>query len=151
MDFSDSVSVNDDRQKARRYSKQWRGSRATAVLVYLPAEITDIIISYVDDGGTLCRCMLVCRAWTPASRANLFEEIAIEKSSSYTTCLCNGSFIPMRSRRISPPHAFSGSIPTNRTTSAYSHRVFHDIAGHLPGLRTPTLANFNWGKTQSSC
>ncbi|RDX40352.1 hypothetical protein OH76DRAFT_360283 [Lentinus brumalis] len=142
MDLSDTA----DQHNARRYSQRGggSGSMATARPVSLPAEVTDIIISYVDDPGTLCSCMLVCRSWAPASRTILFEEIAIQSPESYDLSV----------KRVIHSDKFRTYLASTRifrtypdhSNAAYSHRLFYDIAGHLPSLRTLTLGNIDWSK-----
>lgn len=110
----------------------------------LPAEVTDIIISYVDDPGTLCSCMLVCRSWAPASRTILFEEIAVQSPESYDLFVKRVIHSDKFRTHLASTRIFR-TYP-NHPDAAYSHRLFYDIAGHLPGLRTLTLGNVDWSK-----
>ncbi|KAI0692594.1 hypothetical protein C8T65DRAFT_586517, partial [Cerioporus squamosus] len=56
----------------------------------LPTELTDEIIAWiplvckeVDRYPTLLVCSLVCWAWVPASRHQLFHELIIENPEQY--------------------------------------------------------------------
>ncbi|RPD55719.1 hypothetical protein L226DRAFT_443617, partial [Lentinus tigrinus ALCF2SS1-7] len=77
----------------------------------IPPEITDNIISAValDDytaaklkSHTLAMCALVCRAWLPKSRAQLFEDICVPDERTYDLLVER----VVRSETMSPYLAF---------------------------------------------
>ncbi|RPD61343.1 hypothetical protein L227DRAFT_574411 [Lentinus tigrinus ALCF2SS1-6] len=137
--FSELLGENDGR------SQKLQGPRLGVTSLHLPGEITDIIISYVDDNSTLCSCMRVCREWAPASRAVLFEEISIKSPSSYDLLV----------QRVLHSASLKSYLQYTRTFRidplypdpvAHSCLLFWDMAGHLPALRTLTLGSLDWSK-----
>ena len=117
----------------------------------LPPEITDTIISAVDNRGqegrrTLLACCLVCHAWLQASRTNLFEYIVITGNWHRYTLLVD---TVLHSDTMSRYLASSRTLVLldNESSWRYSRLPtfvfqFHiEFAGRLTGLHELTLSD----------
>ena len=115
------------------------------MVIYLPGEITDIIISFVDNRQTLCTCMLVCREWTPASRAILFEEIFTTRAAAYDSLVRR----IIQSDSLRPYLAYTRILRIDshpQDPDPPSHQLLYDIVGPLSSLRTLVLGSIDWSK-----
>ncbi|RPD55739.1 hypothetical protein L226DRAFT_576346 [Lentinus tigrinus ALCF2SS1-7] len=113
---------------------------------YMPPEITDTIISAVpldrypgfrpSRTHTLAMCALVCRAWLPRSRVELFKNIPIREEHTYDLLVER----VLHSETMSPYLASVDRLVLHRDRSdppSKAGRLFFvEFAGKLAGLRT---------------
>ena len=94
----------------------------------VPIEVCERIIDLTrltDNGGsgvevdyhTLCSCSLVCRAWLPRSRCNMFFRVVLHTSTQQERLLSLSSHYPVRELELGPL-----DVPD-------SYRVDLDVAG----------------------
>ncbi|RPD68514.1 hypothetical protein L226DRAFT_576328 [Lentinus tigrinus ALCF2SS1-7] len=122
---------------------------------YIPPEITDTIISAVplvpyrtfrpSLSHTLAMCALVCRAWLPRSRIELFENILIRDDHTYDLLVER----VLHSVTMSPNLASVDSLRLGRFNrsdprSKAGRLFFLEFAGKLPGLRTLSVFNVDF-------
>lgn len=89
--------------------------------LYIPGELTDKIIGFVQDEDTLRACALVSRNWLPASRHMLFRNVRVNSNAAYRGLVKN----VLRSARM---RQFLGSTVT---------LDIHDSDGKPPWQRYP--------------
>ncbi|RPD55714.1 hypothetical protein L226DRAFT_307181 [Lentinus tigrinus ALCF2SS1-7] len=114
---------------------------------YIPPEITDDIISAVafnryygigpSRTHTLAMCALVCRAWLPRSRVELFEDIPILDERTYDLLVERVLRSETMSRYLTSVNSLVlGRSYTSDPPSKAARLFFVEFAGKLPGLGT---------------
>ncbi|RPD55955.1 hypothetical protein L227DRAFT_509106 [Lentinus tigrinus ALCF2SS1-6] len=110
------------------------------MVLELPTEVVDVLVSYVDDRHTLCSCSLTCRRWLPASRFQLFRNLSIPNRTSYDILV----------RLRDAPHI------SRSFANVYSLQLWEDqerpwlylvpliFARRLEHVRLLTLLRFRW-------
>ncbi|RPD55747.1 hypothetical protein L226DRAFT_341532 [Lentinus tigrinus ALCF2SS1-7] len=114
---------------------------------YMPREITDTIISAVplehyydyrpSRTHTLAMCALVCRAWLPRSRVELFKDILILDEHTYDLLVERVLHSETMSRYLASVNSLGlGCLGKPDPRSKAARLFFVEFAGKLPGLRT---------------
>jgi hypothetical protein len=112
----------------------------TSSLPRLPAELTDVVIDFLhDDEDGLANCSLVCKAWLPATRYHIFENLVLDPWSIE-------SFVDLITQPLATvaPVIHQLAIDMNRTRF---HTIFNLILTRLPRfhmLRRLELRRVRW-------
>ncbi|KAI0720802.1 hypothetical protein C8T65DRAFT_788704 [Cerioporus squamosus] len=112
------------------------------MVLELPTEVVDVLVSHIDDRHTLCSCSLTCRRWLPASRFHLFRNLSIPTRASYEILV----------RIRDTPHI------SHSFANIYSLQLWEDrdkpwlylvplvFANRLAHVRILTLLKFRWNE-----
>ncbi|RPD55752.1 hypothetical protein L226DRAFT_341174 [Lentinus tigrinus ALCF2SS1-7] len=123
---------------------------------YIPPEITDAIISGIplvpyrtfrpSRTHTLAMCALVCRAWLPRSRVELFEDIAIKDDYTYDLLVERVLHSETMSRYLTSVDSLGlGRQEPPAAQPSKAGRLFLvEFAGKLPGLRTLSVRHIDF-------
>ncbi|RPD69131.1 hypothetical protein L226DRAFT_307501 [Lentinus tigrinus ALCF2SS1-7] len=128
---------------------------------YMPPEITDTIISAVpleryypiirpSRTHTLAMCALVCRAWLPRSRVELFKHIPIEDDHTYDLLVERVLHSETMSRYLTSVDSLALSRHGSARPSKAARLLFVEFAGKLPGLRTLRVFNVDFTQQRPS-
>ncbi|KAI0696753.1 hypothetical protein C8T65DRAFT_30576 [Cerioporus squamosus] len=112
----------------------------------LPTELTDEIIAWiplvckeVDRYPTLLVCSLVCWAWVPASRHQLFHELIIENPKQYN--LLVSRVLHSETMRGYLRFVRVVDLAAYKEPAAHTRRAFTlEFAGHLSNATTMSIA-----------
>ncbi|RDX41469.1 hypothetical protein OH76DRAFT_1467201 [Lentinus brumalis] len=110
------------------------------MVLELPTEVVDVLVSYIDDPHTLCSCSLTCRRWLPASRFHLFRNLSIPSRASYDI------LVRLRDApHISPSFANIYSLQLwEDPDKPWLYLVPLIFAQRLTHVRLLTLLKFRW-------
>ncbi|RPD69476.1 hypothetical protein L226DRAFT_526628 [Lentinus tigrinus ALCF2SS1-7] len=117
---------------------------------HIPPEITDAIISAVDDPHTLTRCALVCRDWLPASRANLFKDIRITNGRSYALLVERVLHSEHMGQYLTSARSLCITDDREHSLSSGGRLSLVEFAGKLPGLRELHVTSMDWTQQRPS-
>ena len=117
--------------------------------LFLPPEITDLIISFVELGDcfTLASCALVCRSWLPASQHRLLQLIRFWPNSRWRYDLLVSHVLrDEKSKHLlgAVHHILIDDGENEDTLSAVAYRFLPAFPHHLPNLRVLEFAGCSW-------
>ncbi|RPD55744.1 hypothetical protein L226DRAFT_341847 [Lentinus tigrinus ALCF2SS1-7] len=127
----------------------------------IPPEITDTIISAVpleryypirppSRTHTLAMCALVCRAWLPRSRVELFEDITIEDDHIYDLLVERVLHSETMSRYLTSVDSLALGRHGSAQPSKAARLFFVEFAGKLPRLRTLSVRHIDFTQQRPS-
>ncbi|KAI0716995.1 hypothetical protein C8Q76DRAFT_726210 [Earliella scabrosa] len=116
--------------------------------LYIPPELTDVIIGFIMDRKTLYNCCLVSTQWLPASRQQLFRAIDLDSAERCTLFIArvlhDESQRPylrlVRSLDLSEGPSLSTKAPRLGRAA-----ILFSLAGQLPALVELTIRAKAWG------
>ena len=120
--------------------------------LYIPSELTDVIIGFIEDQGTLYNCCLVCTQRLPASRQQLFRAITIDSAERYTLFIARVLHVEsqrpylrlVQSLELSDTSSISIISVLARSYPQMSRTIFLTLAGQLPALAELTIHARIW-------
>lgn len=132
------------------------------MVVTLPPEITDMIISLVNSPKSLCNCALVCHDWLPASRCRLFYRTCVRTARSYDLLITRIARNESMGLWLGWMHTFAVDGRTSLVDSmrglyrkahgqsflnsdpAWTRRFILDLPSHTPNLTCLELFFVDW-------
>ena len=117
-------------------------SEARSTPPRLPAELTDTIIDLLhDEEDALANCSLVCKAWLPATRYHIFENLLLDPWNTE-------AFIDMKNHPLATVAPYIHHLTIDQIKHRY-HQTLNNVFVRLPNfpiLQRLDLKSISWGR-----